>query len=164
MDNTNNFDGQRPNETVVGLFRRTPLSFLRHIILASLSLVLGSALVIKYLYSDVLFIGIALFVASCLVIITKFISWYYSIYIVTNQRIRFVDQKGIFRKAMVDIELSEINSATCQVPGVYGEVFKFGHVTIDSNAGELIIHHIYQPEKLYNLIQNQISAMKGYKL
>ena len=47
--------------------------------------------------------------------------WYFTIYIVTDQRIRQVTQHGFFGKDVVELRLSKIQNISYNIPGFSGE-------------------------------------------
>lgn len=87
-----------------------------------------------------------------------FIMWYFTVYIVTNQRIRQVTQKGFFGKNVVELRLSKIQNISYNIPGFSGEVFKFGTLVIQTLVGDLIIHKVDHPEEVYNKLQDAAEA------
>lgn len=87
--------------------------------------------------------------------------WYYTIYIVSNQRLRQVTQKGFFGKDVVELGLSKIQSISYNIPGFTGEVFGFGTIVIQTYVGDLIINKVEHPEKIYNRLQDAVAAAEG---
>jgi hypothetical protein len=86
-----------------------------------------------------------------------YILWYFTIYIVTNQRIRQITQKGFFGKDVIELQLSKIENISYNVPGFSGEIFKFGTIVIQTYVGDLIINNVEHPEKIYNKLQNALN-------
>jgi hypothetical protein len=86
-----------------------------------------------------------------------FILWYYSIYIVTDQRIRQVTQGGFFKKEVIDLGLSKIQSISYNIPGFIGDIFHFGTLVIHTFVGDLVIHHVEHPVKIYNKLQSAVN-------
>lgn len=80
--------------------------------------------------------------------------WYFSIYVVTNERIRQIRQKGLFRKSVVDLGLDKIESISCEVPGVMGGIFGYGTLMVQTAAGDLVISSVSKPSSVYNKLQN----------
>ena len=78
-----------------------------------------------------------------------FLMWYYTIYIVTNQRIRQVTQRGFFGKDVVELGLSKVQSISYNVPGFSGEIFGFGSIVIQTIVGDLIINKVEHLEEVY---------------
>jgi uncharacterized membrane protein YdbT with pleckstrin-like domain len=87
-----------------------------------------------------------------------FIMWYFTVYIVTDQRIRQITQRGFFGKDVIELRLSKIQNISYNVPGFSGEVFGFGTVVIQTFVGDLIINKVEHPDQIYNKLQDAVSA------
>jgi hypothetical protein len=83
--------------------------------------------------------------------------WYFTVYIVTNQRLRQVTQKGFFGKDVVELRLSKIQNISYNIPGFSGEIFGFGTIVIQTFVGDLVIRNVEHPEKTYNKLQDAVS-------
>jgi uncharacterized membrane protein YdbT with pleckstrin-like domain len=89
-----------------------------------------------------------------------FMMWYFSIYIVTDQRIRQITQKGFFKKTVIDIPLSKIQSINYNIPGFFADIFHFGTVNILTIVGDLEIENIEHPEEIYNKLQDLVGEIE----
>lgn len=78
-----------------------------------------------------------------------FLMWYFTVYIVTNERIRQVTQRGLFGKDVVELRLSKIQNISYNIPGFFGEIFKFGTIVIQTFVGDLVIHMADHPGEIY---------------
>lgn len=87
-----------------------------------------------------------------------FLMWRYTYYLVTNQRIRQVTQKGFFGTDVVELALAKIQNISYNVPGFSGEVFKFGTIVIQTFVGDLVIHNVEHPAKIYNRLQDAVAV------
>ena len=85
-----------------------------------------------------------------------FIIWYFTVYIVTSERIRQVTQRGLFGKDIVELRLSKIQNISYNIPGFFGEMFKFGTIVIQTFVGDLIINNVEHPDEIYNKLQNAV--------
>jgi hypothetical protein len=83
--------------------------------------------------------------------------WYFTVYIVTSQRIRQVTQRGFFGKDVVELRLSKIQNISYNIPGFSGEIFGFGTIVIQTFVGDLVIRNVEHPEKTYNKLQDAVS-------
>jgi len=88
------------------------------------------------------------------------ICWHFSVYIVTNQRIRQVSQRGLFKRTVVDLGLDKIQSVSYNVPGLMGGVMGYGTLLIQTQVGDMTISMVSQPEKTYNRIQNLLGNIE----
>ncbi len=65
-----------------------------------------------------------------------FIDYYLDVWIVTNERIIDVQQKGFFSRTIAEQRLSRVQDVTSEVEGVWPTVFRFGNVHVQT-AGEI---------------------------
>lgn len=159
------FDGQRQGEKVLFTFRR-------HIITAKKGLgwlIVFSALGIApmLIWPDVsymfwIFLGFV--VLGVLGAFYAYILWYFSIYIVTNQRLRQISQKGLFKKSVVDLSLDKIQSISYGVPGWFAGIIGYGTILIQTGVGDLTISKVSHPEAVHNQLQDAVSNITKGKL
>ena len=82
--------------------------------------------------------------------------WRFTYYIVTDQRIRQVTQRGFFGTDVVELSLSKIQNISYNIPGFFGEVFHFGTLVIQTYVGDLVIRNVEYPDKTYNMLQDAV--------
>lgn len=151
------FDGQREGEKVKFVFRRHFLTARKGLLWMLVCLAIGTLPLFMWKGDRRMFWVFLVFVAVGLVgLFYSIILWYFSIYIVTDQRIRQITQKGFFKKSVVDLGLDRIQSISYGVPGILGGVFGFGTILIQTAVGDLVISMVPRPEKVYNKLQNLI--------
>lgn len=151
------FDGQRENEEVLFVFRRHVIAMRRGFYSMLIPFALGS--IPSLISPDTLwFLWLSLggFVLGLLLFFYHWIGWYYSIFIVTNQRIQQTSQTGVFGKSVIDLSLSKIQNISYNVPGFTGEIFEFGTIVLQTYVGDMIIDKVYKPGEVYNKIQQAI--------
>ena len=152
------FEGQRPGEKVLFVFRRHIIAMRKGfwLLLAPLAitaippLIWQSNLELFLLPVGGLALGLLLF-------LYHYVMWYFTIYLVTNQRIRQVTQKGIFGKDVVELRLSKIQNISYNIPGFTGEILGFGTIVIQTFVGDLVIRNVEHPDKTYNKLQNAVA-------
>ena len=83
--------------------------------------------------------------------------WFYTYYIVSDQRIRQITQHGFFGKDVVELRLSKIQNISYNIPGFFGEVFKFGTIVIQTFVGDLVIRNVENPDEIYNKLQDAVA-------
>ena len=156
------FDGQREGEEILFVFRRHIIAMRRGFYGLLIPFVLGS---LPYLLMPdsfwLLWIALGGFVLGLLLFFYHWIGWYYSIFIVTNQRIQQTSQSGIFGKSVIDLSLSKIQNISYNVPGMSGELFGFGTIVLQTYVGDLIIDKVHQPEEIYNKLQEAVYKNGG---
>lgn len=71
-----------------------------------------------------------LFLALSLFLI--FVFYYLNIGIITNIRLVDVDQRGLFSHVVTELHIDKIEDVTSEVEGVFGTIFNYGNVIIES--------------------------------
>jgi len=153
------FEGQRPNEEVLFVFRRHIIAMRKGFYLLLIPLVITAIPPLIWQSNLELFLlpvgGLAL---GLILFFYHLIMWYFTIYLVTNQRIRQVTQKGIFGKDVVELRLSKIQNISYNIPGFSGEILGYGTIVIQTFVGDLVIRNVEHPEKTYNKLQDAVTS------
>lgn len=157
------FDGQRPNEKVLFIFRRHIIAMRKGFYLLLIPFVIASLPTLIFqnniqdnigLFMAIAFAGLGV---GLVLFSYHYILWYFTVYVVTNQRIRQITQKGFFGKDVIELQLSKIQNISYNIPGFSGEIFKFGTIVIQTIVGDLIINNVEHPEKIYNKLQDAVN-------
>ena len=153
------FDGQREGEVVQFVFRRHLLTAKKGFAFLVIMFIVGFLPLLIWRGNPQIFwffVGMLLIgIAGCLY---SYLLWYFSVYIVTDQRIRQISQKGFFKKTVVDLGLDKIQSISYGVPGLIAGIFGYGTILIQTGVGDLVISEVKTPAKIYDKLQN---VMKG---
>ena len=113
------FDGQREGEEVQFVFRRHFLTAKSGVIFLILMIMIGVGLTLLWPNNMMIFeTFLALILVGVLGFLYSYMLWYFSIYIVTNQRIRQISQRGLFKKSVVDLGLDKIQNISYGVNGI----------------------------------------------
>lgn len=106
--------------------------------------------------------GIALFfvdlgIGFLLLFRTLFI-WQKNQLIVTTHRVVDLDQQGFFDKTVSEIPYDQIEDVSGRIKGVFGTIFRYGELNIQTGAGKvrIILQKIKQPVAL----QQQINELR----
>ena len=89
--------------------------------------------------------GVGSFLLGLLIFFYFWISWYYSLYIVTNVRIIQDIQKGFFAKQVVEIDHDKVQNVNYEVEGFQATIFKFGTLVIQTYVGDMVIEYVHNP-------------------
>jgi len=155
MGMATNFEGQRDGEEVVFVFRRHILTAIKGLFFLIFMTALG--VVPMLIWKDnqsMVFVWMAFVIVGLMGMGYSYMLWYFSFYIVTNQRLRQTRQKGLFKKTVVDLGLENVQSASFGVTGVLGSMFNYGTILIQTGAGDLVLSMVSHPETVYNEIEN----------
>jgi uncharacterized membrane protein YdbT with pleckstrin-like domain len=148
------FKGQYDNEEVLYVFRKHPVVMRKGLIIASLALLIGPlyVLAVSYIRPDstpnetqylmILFAGL---VFGAILMFPSWVYWYFSVYIVTDQRFVQSTQKGLFHRKVVDIAINQIQMVNYEISGIQETLLGFGTIMIQTFIGDLVIHDVHKP-------------------
>jgi hypothetical protein len=152
------FEGQRSDEKLLFIFRRHIIAMRKGFYLLLIPLVVTAIPPLIWQSNLELFLlPVGGLILGLILFSYHFILWYFTIYIVTDQRLRQVTQKGFFGKDVIELRLSKIQNISYNIPGFSGEVFQFGTIVIQTFVGDLVIHKVEHPDKTYNKLQNAVN-------
>lgn len=148
------FTGQRQGEDVVGIYRRHGYTLIKKLVVPIIEVIIAIAIgMLVYSLTKNSLAGTILWlmitVEAVVRVLTQWIKWYYSFYLVTDQRIRWQSQRDIFRKDVVDVELSRVNNVRYQIIGIAGSLLGFGTITVQTEAGDLVMSDVANCEEVY---------------
>ena len=153
------FKEQFDDEEVLLVFRKHPVVMRKGLIFSSIGLLLPMlyTLALTFIYANnpdklpsVNFFYASLglgFLLAILAFLPSWISWYYSVYIVTSQRLIQITQKGLFHRSMVALGLSQIQMVNYEIGGFEQTILGFGTIMVQTYVGSLTIHHVHHPGK-----------------
>lgn len=153
------FDGQREGEEVKFIFRRHIFTAKKGLFFMIFMIAAGIVPMVIWQGNSSLFWAFLCCVGlGILGFLYSYMLWYFSIYIVTDQRIRQISQKGVFKKTVVDLGLDKIQSISYGVPGIIAGIFGYGTILIQTGVGDLVISQVSKPSRIYDRLQN---VLKG---
>ncbi|MDO4712892.1 MAG: PH domain-containing protein [Candidatus Saccharibacteria bacterium] len=154
------FDGQRDGEVLLFVFRRHIIAMRKGFYLLVVPMALGALPFLIWQDNiELLWIFVGSFALGLVLFIYHFLMWFYTYYIVTDQRIRQITQRGFFGKDVVELRLAKIQNISYNVPGFFGEVFHFGTVVIQTFVGDLVIKNVEHPDEIYNKLQDAVEQV-----
>lgn len=141
------FPGQYEDEQILLIKRRHYLVMLSFILMLALLILIPFFVyfflpVVLDISNAKIFKNLFLFIASlyylCLAILSFFIfiDYYLDIWIITNQRIISIEQRGLFRRIVTELRYSQIQDITSDVSGLVATFFQFGNIMIQTAAEE----------------------------
>ena len=165
------FTDQFDDEEVLFLFRKHPIVMRKGLIWACACLLIGPVYTMVLSFMKPLdppslgFFFLSLLasaVVGAIVLLPKWITWFFSVYIVTDQRFIQISQKGMFHKSVVDMELTQIQMVNYEVAGLQQTMFGFGTIIMQTTVGDLVIHEVHHPaaiqKKLLEVLRTRGSA------
>ncbi|HEV2402729.1 MAG TPA: PH domain-containing protein [Candidatus Saccharimonadales bacterium] len=161
------FADQFDDEEVLFVFRKHPIVMRRGLILSMLAVLLGTVPSIFKPEYSVYFIGLGIgVVVGTLLMLPSWIGWYFSVFIVTDQRLIQITQRGLFHRSVVDMGLGQIQMINYEISGLQATLLGFGTIMMQTFVGDLVIHEIHHPaaiqKKLLEVLRDKgIAASPG---
>jgi len=145
------FEGQHDDEEVIFLFRQHVVALRKGFYALLIPFLIASIPVLIW-PENLAYLAVALggFALGCMMFFYHWMGWHFSIYIVTNQRLRQVTQKGFFNKSVIDLGISKIQNLSYNVPGFTAAMLGYGTLVVQTYVGDLFLNRIHQPSKVYN--------------
>jgi hypothetical protein len=150
------FKEQFEDEDVLLVFRKHPIVMRKGLILAMLGLLAGPlyTLILTFINSSNpptmnFFFGslIGGVVLGVILLLPSWVKWYFSIYIMTNQR--FIQQtRSLLQVNVVDLGLEQIQMINYQIAGLQETLLGFGTIMVQTYVGDLIIRDVHHPAKI----------------
>ncbi|HSD55818.1 MAG TPA: PH domain-containing protein [Candidatus Saccharimonadales bacterium] len=161
------FADQFDDEEVLYVFRKHPIVMRKGLILGLLALLLGTVPALFDPRYSVYFIGLACgFAVGLLVFLPAWVSWHFSVFIVTDKRLIQIVQKGFWHRSVIDMGLNQIQMVNYQVAGLQETLLGFGTIMMQTFVGDLVIHEIPHPakiqKKLLEILREQGIAASPY--
>lgn len=156
------FEGQHEGETVIFTFRRHPIAMRKGFY----------ALIIPFLIACIpvliwpenlnnLFVAFGGLGVGLVLFFYHWMGWYFSVFIVTDRRLRQVTQKGFFNRSVIDLGISKIQNISYNVPGLSAAMFGFGTMVVQTYVGDLYLDKLHHPSKIYHALAEVIQEHSG---
>lgn len=143
------FADQFDDEEVLFVFRKHPIVMRKGLIFGMLALLLGAIPTLFVPTYAMYFTGLACgFVVGTLLFLPWWITWHFSVFIVTDKRLIQITQKGFWQRSVVDMGLNQIQMVNYQVAGFQETLLGFGTIMMQTFVGDLVIHEIPHPAKI----------------
>ncbi len=161
------FKDKKRNEDIIMVLRRHWLTFIFRfmpIIISVTILILGYFLMIEFIPGllvseggDILFFAASLI--AMVIWLVAFIFWidyYFDVWIITDRRIIDIEQLGLFRRNVSELEHSKIQDVTTEIHGILPTLLRYGFVYVQT-AGKktrFIFKQVPHPMTVRRLILN----------
>lgn len=151
------FEDQFDDEEVLFVFRKHPIVMRKGLIISSVAVLVGPLYTLALTYMrpldppSIMFFFLSMaasFVLSAIIFMPWWISWHFSVYIVTDQRFIQITQRGLFNHSVVDMSLSQIQMVNYEIAGLNETLLGFGTIMMQTMVGDLLIHEVHHPAKI----------------
>ncbi|MBI4226132.1 PH domain-containing protein [Candidatus Roizmanbacteria bacterium] len=144
------FETQHPSEQVILVLRAHPITQLPWVINSFILLII--LFFLNFLFLNFLstsqtvfanFFGLAVIFAY---IWFNFLSWFFNVGIITNERIIDIDFHAVIYKEVTETQLSKVEDVTAKSGGFFASVFNYGNVFVQTAGTEVNIEFINVPK------------------
>lgn len=148
------FEDQFDTEEVLYVFRKHPIVMRKGLVFGSVALLVGPVytLVMTYVHPNtppsMTFFYISFLLSlllSAIIFFPSWMSWHFSVFVVTNQRFIQITQKGFFHRSVVDMGIRQIQMVNYEVKGLQETLLGYGTIMMQTMVGDLLIHYMHKP-------------------
>jgi len=165
------FDSQLENEEVLLLLRQHPITQIKWILIVILLLFVPYLLSLVSFWDMVPdkyhFFGLVFWYLLVLgITMEAFLSWFYNVYIVTDERVIDVDFLSLIYKNISAAKLDNIEDVTATTTGAIQSVFNIGTVKIQTAAEvtQFEFENVPQPNKVTTLLNELLLEEEREKM
>lgn len=150
------FPGQHPNEEVLMVFNQHPLVMRKQLVIGLFGILLATtplAFPQIYLYAWLPGLLLKLLLVTVGIVFAvwfyAWVGWYYSVYIVTTERIVEIKQSGFFNRQVCEWQLEWVQNVNYHVNGLQAVLFGYGDLTAQTLNGDLVMPKIHKPTEIH---------------
>lgn len=110
------------------------------------------------IFGTIIFIGVY--------ILTKtLIRWRKTTLIITSHRLIDIDQRGFLEKIISEIPYDQIEDAVGRTKGIFGTIFRYGRLTIQTGNGKvrIIVDRVKKPAQVLQLVNHAREAYLSHR-
>ena len=156
------FEGQHDDETVIFTFRRHPIAMRKGFYAMIIPFLIACIPVLIWPENlNNLFVAFGGLGLGLVFFFHYWMGWYFSVFIVTNYRLRQVTQKGFFNRSVIDLGISKIQNISYNVPGLSAAIFGFGTMVVQTYVGDLYLDKLHHPSNIYHALSEVIQQYSG---
>lgn len=168
-----NFRNKDPEEKVILLLRKHPITNLGWISLTFILVILPSFIsAMPFLdtvpFKFVILASMIWYLLTFVYAFEAFLNWYFSVNIITDERIFDFDFYNLTYRKVTDVNIDKIQDVTVSIAGGIGTIFNFGNVLIQTAAEitEIDFDNVPQPDKVAKILremrlEEEVEQMEG---
>lgn len=164
MENELEFDGQRPDENTVMNKYQHPWVLAKAGVIAIFAVVLVflDFLLLRFSTTSII-IGLVLVLFIIFYLVIIWFSYSNTFFILTNQRIISVKQKGLFKRRFQEIELNNIYALSYKTEGLLKTLLNFGEVRLTTEGDTTdcaVLENYENPHFIHEKISHLMNKTK----
>lgn len=161
------FDGQKTGEKIILVLHRHWFDILKQFafVLAMLLLFFGAYFLYFYFFGTpadqeiknlISFLENFFFIFMWMTFFIIWVDYYLDVWIVTDQRIINIEQKGLFSRVVSELEMENIQDITTEVKGIIPTFLNYGNLYVQTAAEmeRFLFRNIPDPYSVKGIIMN----------
>lgn len=155
------FHGQRVNEDVVLVTHKHPFVLLKPLLISAFILLIPVAVV------SLIPVGLipSISIAVCIIVailhgVLAWHAWTNTTFLLTNERIVFLERRSLFNRELVESNLKSIQKVAHEVKGLGQTLFGYGNIAIYTSGSQVPIVILEMPDP-YEIQQEILRAAQG---
>lgn len=97
-----------------------------------------------------------------LLFFSQFVSWWFSIAVLSNSGLEIISQRGLFKRSVVDIPYESIINTNYATKGLMQALLGFGTIVIQTQSGDIVLEKIRKPADAHNLMVANYNKFRGF--
>lgn len=93
----------------------------------------------------------------------RWVGWYYTLYIVTDDRLVEIRQKGFFDRTVQEWQLDKIYNVNYHINGFQAAIFGYGDITVQTALGDFGMATIHKPTEIHRQLLDAVRRHGGVK-
>ncbi len=171
------FQGQRESETIIRVVHRHWFDIATHffVIVIFIAMMFGSLSLLPLLYPGwlgnemsrfVLFIQNSLILLIWLYAFLIWIDYFFDVWIITNERVINIEQKGLFVRTVSELKFSRIQDVTSEVSGMIPTILNFGDVKVQTASEEdfFLFRRVPDPYHVKDILMERLRAERDEEI
>ena len=102
-----------------------------------------------------LWVSLGSILVALLIIAAKLSVWYRDYIIISDKRIIYHNQKGIFNKVVIESLYSDIIEVSYNQKGFSSSIYRYGNIKIKTTGGVIKFNNVKNPREVVELINNK---------
>ncbi len=154
------FVNKDPDEKVVLFLRKHPITNLKWVVPSFFMIILppfvSAMSILEFLPGDYLFLAyVSWYMITVAYIFEHFLNWFFSVNIVTDERLFDVDFYHLIYRKITDANIDQIQDVTVQIGGGFRTMFNFGDVIIQTAAEipEIEFEAVPMPDRVAKILR-----------
>lgn len=163
------FQGQRESEVVLRIVHRHWFDIATHffVIILFLAILFGTFSVMPMIFPDwlgseseqfIAFINSSIILMLWLYAFLVWIDYFFDVWIITNERVVNIEQKGLFVRSVSELKFSRIQDVTSEVSGMLPTILNFGDVKVQTASEEdyFLFRRVPDPYHIKDVIMERL--------